>query len=227
MAEFEPGMHALLPPQVAEIRRIISRARIPEGEGIDPLNGSFSIIDGRDSTERVLFNVSLIGSEGNQLYTTHNGRIRIRFERVFRTGNRRIKSVVLSEERMRVVNQKYSGVYKVGQSGWVLLNIINPENGEKLSRDDLYEGRLIRASQGLDPNIESEAPCILVHPDYRGIKEVRAVAFDPLVSSINTVHRLVKVPLDAVLIDDNGKFIPKMVVRMLTRDQWSRISPQG
>lgn len=221
MAEYEPGMRSLLPVQYGELRRIISRVQIPEG--VKTLDGCFPILDRRDGTRRVIFYRDFIGSSESQLYTA-GGRIRARYERVSGTGNRRTGSAALMYKRMRVVDLDYSGVCRVGQSGWVLLNIINPENRQKLLTDDLYEESLIRASAGIDPNIESEAPCILLHPDYRNIGEVRVITFDPLVENISAdISRQLKPPLDAIVLDMESRFIPKRVVRMLTGDQWGRI----
>lgn len=217
MAEYEPGMHKLLPQQEDVLESIIRRSNITN-QNFNPETGCFPIQARRsinqESRTRTLYLSRLIGEDPQKKkILIRSGRIRI----TYTSGGKRGADIPASE--LRLVDELYSGTYEVGDSGWVLLNIKDPITGNHLLRDDLYEERLMKASQGLDPNIESDAPCILLHPDYRGLKNVQVIAFDPMIKSIQTGPII---PLDAVVLDADRRFIPKIVVRMLSQTTWSR-----
>lgn len=231
MAEFDRGPKDLFHPQLEKIEWILRFYKIPSAAPFDPSTGTFPMerdwerglsIDTGFPDRLTLFYRWLMGEDPTACHLELD---RVRRLQVRTQEGKRSETIPPSY--LRVVNTSYTGNFKVGESGWVLLNV-KDQDGKSIMSEEIYEEVLTkRDSSRFKQNsnfgaLLNNAPCIMVHPDYIGFEKVLVVAFDPLVDTIFSLRSMLPTPLDALVFDEEGKLVPKMVNRVGYRIGYAR-----
>lgn len=150
-----------------------------------------------------------------------NARLELNQDRRLRFIRKGIKRVILLyNERLRVVNNDYTGWFNVTDSGLVLLNIKDSQGNPMLSdegyRDlidtkgsDRFKSFVRQHEVSLYPK-----PVIYVAPDDLRGDKIQVITFDPLVSTPFSENSLIPAPLDAVVFDSQGNLLHKRVRRL-------------
>ncbi len=167
---------------------------------------------------KIVFSLKFLGLDSEKYFVRKGIRITEKNNWfIARREDARAEKTIYPDD-VRLIDKIYSGIFEVGDLGWVIINIRDPKTGKYSMSDKKYEEMVAGAYQGKDPRFYVDEPCVQVPPDYK--KAVATVVlFDPLIDSLRN-----KYEIDGVVFDQDGKLIPSRILRLLSPDIWQTSS---